>query len=149
MASSKRSPPTLTDCEYTTPFKEMTAISVVPPPISITIVPTASCTGNPAPMAAAMGSSIKRTSLAPALMTDSRIARRSTSVAWHGTHTRTLGLGLIKLFWCTFLMKCWSIFSVTWKSAITPSFNGLMAVIFPGVRPSIRLASTPTAATDF
>ena len=94
-------------------FKEMTAISVVPPPISITMVPTASCTGNPAPMAAAMGSSIRRTSLAPALMTDSRIARRSTSVAWHGTHTRTLGLGLIKLFWCTFLMKCWSIFSVT------------------------------------
>ena len=26
------------------------------------------------------------TSLAPALITDSRIARRSTSVAWHGTH---------------------------------------------------------------
>ena len=33
------------------------------------------------------------------------------------------------------------------KSAITPSFMGRMAVMLPGVRPSIFLASMPTAST--
>src|SRR5690348_1684530 len=49
---------------------------------------------------------------------------------------------------CAFLMKCASIFSVTSKSAITPSFMGLMATMLPGVRPSISLASLPTASTS-
>jgi hypothetical protein len=48
---------------------------------------------------------------------------------------------------CAFLMKYVSIFSVTSKSAITPSFIGLIATMFPGVRPSISLASRPTAST--
>src|SRR5262249_43044269 len=43
-------------------------------------------------------------------------------------------------------MKCASIFSVTSKSAMTPSFIGLMATMLPGVRPSISLASLPTAS---
>jgi hypothetical protein len=34
------------------------------------------------------------------------------------------------------------------KSAITPSFIGLMATMFPGVRPSISFASLPTASTS-
>src|ERR1017187_7614778 len=38
--------------------------------------------------------------------------------------------------------------SVTLKSAITPSFIGLMATMLPGVRPSISLASLPTASTS-
>jgi hypothetical protein len=33
------------------------------------------------------------------------------------------------------------------KSAITPSFMGRMATMFPGVRPSISFASLPTAST--
>jgi hypothetical protein len=37
---------------------------------------------------------------------------------------------------------------VTSKSAITPSFIGLMATMLPGVRPSISLASLPTATTS-
>ena len=37
-------------------------------------------------------------------------------------------------------------FSVT-KNGDHPSFKGRIAVILPGVRPSIRLASSPTAAT--
>jgi len=41
-----------------------------------------------------------------------------------------------------------SIFSVTLKSAMTPSFMGLMATMLPGVRPSISLASVPTASTS-
>src|SRR5215469_12585628 len=45
-------------------------------------------------------------------------------------------------------MKYVSIFSVTLKSAITPSFIGLIATTFPGVRPSISLASRPTATTS-
>ena len=39
--------------------------------------------------------------------------------------------------------------SVTSKSAMTPSFMGRTATIFPGVRPSISLASLPTARTFF
>jgi hypothetical protein len=45
-------------------------------------------------------------------------------------------------------MKWRSICSVTSKSAITPSFSGRIAEIVPGVRPSIRFASTPTACTS-
>ena len=37
---------------------------------------------------------------------------------------------------------------MTSKSAITPSFSGRIALIVPGVRPSIRLASSPTAWTS-
>src|SRR5437899_469446 len=48
---------------------------------------------------------------------------------------------------CAFLMKYVSIFSVTSKSAMTPSFIGLMATMFPGVRPSMSFASLPTAST--
>jgi hypothetical protein len=55
----------------------------------------------------------------------------------------------MKLFSCTLPMKYLSIFSVTRKSAITPSLRGRMAVMLPGVRPSMRLASRPTAATLF
>src|ERR1700729_4124336 len=45
-------------------------------------------------------------------------------------------------------MKYVSIFSVTLKSAITPSFIGLIATMLPGVRPNISLASLPTASTS-
>src|ERR1044071_7016675 len=38
--------------------------------------------------------------------------------------------------------------SVTLKSAMTPSFMGLIATILPGVLPSISLASLPTASTS-
>ncbi len=43
--------------EVTMPPREMTATSVVPPPTSTTMLPVGWCTGSPAPMAAAMGSS--------------------------------------------------------------------------------------------
>ena len=130
------------------PFREITATSVVPPPMSSTMVPRASETGMPAPMAAAMGSSIRCTVRAPAPMADSLIARRSTWVEPQGTHTSTRGLGLNRVLPCTERMKYCSIFSVTVKSAMTPSLSGRMAVICPGVRPSMRLASAPTARMD-
>jgi hypothetical protein len=45
----------------------------------------------------------------------------------------------------TFLMNCFSICSVTVKSAMTPSFMGRIAVMLPGVRPSICFAASPTS----
>jgi len=48
-----------TEAEYTMPLSEITATSVVPPPMSMTIEPRASDTGMPAPIAAAIGSSIR------------------------------------------------------------------------------------------
>ena len=48
---------------------------------------------------------------------------------------------------CALRMKYSSIFSVTSKSAMTPSFMGRMATMLPGVLPSISLADWPTAST--
>ncbi|KAG1316855.1 hypothetical protein G6F63_015902 [Rhizopus arrhizus] len=94
------------------PLSEITATSVVPPPMSMTIEPRASVTGMPAPIAAAIGSSIRNTSRAPASSADSLIARRSTWVEPAGTQTSTRGLGRSTRDLCTFLMKCLSIASV-------------------------------------
>ena len=66
IALSSASPATRIEQLVTIPPSEITAISVVPPPISTTILPVASSTGKPAPIAAAIGSSIKKASLAPA-----------------------------------------------------------------------------------
>src|ERR1700735_4319597 len=57
--SSSSSPPTRIDCETTIPPSEITATSLVPPPMSTTIEPVGSPTGRPAPIAAAIGSSIR------------------------------------------------------------------------------------------
>ena len=94
------------------PFSDSTATSEVPPPMSSTIEPRASCTGSPAPTAAAIGSLTIATLRAPAPSADSRIARRSTWVEPNGTHTSTRGEGLSKRLPCTLLMKYCSIFSV-------------------------------------
>ena len=128
------------------PPSEMTATSVVPPPMSTIMFPVGSAIGRPAPIAAAIGSSIRYAWRAPAERVASSTARRSTPVTPDGTQTTTRGCA--NRFWCTFWMKWRSICSVTSKSAITPSFSGRIAVIVPGVRPSIRFASTPTACTS-
>ena len=73
------------------PPSERTATSVVPPPMSTTIEPVGSVTGRPAPIAAAIGSSIRNTRRAPALSADSWIARRSTAVEPEGTQMITRG----------------------------------------------------------
>ncbi len=46
------------DWLVTIPPRLMTATSVVPPPMSTTMLPVGSFTGRPAPIAAAIGSSI-------------------------------------------------------------------------------------------
>ena len=79
-------------------------------------------------------------------MADSLTALRSTSVIPDGTAITTRG-GTNFVERETLLMKYRSMASVISKSAITPSFIGLRAVMFPGVRPNIFLASSPTALT--
>ena len=59
MASSSRLPAKRRLEDVTMPPSEMTATSVVPPPISTTMDPVGSVTGRSAPMAAAMGSSMR------------------------------------------------------------------------------------------
>ena len=59
IASSILSPPTRTDLENTMPESEITATSVVPPPMSTTMLPVGSVMGSPAPIAAAIGSSTR------------------------------------------------------------------------------------------
>ena len=76
----------------TIPPNDIIATSVVPPPMSTIILPVGSLTGSPAPIAAAIGSSIRTTSLAPADFVASSIALFSTSVTPDGKQTTILGL---------------------------------------------------------
>src|SRR5215204_2852170 len=150
IAWSMSSPAIRIDDLVTIPPKEITATSLVPPPMSTTMDPWASLTGNPAPMAAARGSSIVYACRAPADSVASLTALSSTPVTPLGTHTTTLGPESerrILLCGCALRMKYESIFSVTSKSAITPSFKGRIATMWPGVRPSILFAADPTATT--
>ena len=121
------------------------ATSVVPPPISTIMFAYSSWIGRPAPIDAAMGSPNNKTSRAPALIAESFTARFSTAVIPEGTAMTTRGGTNFRL--STFSMKYRSMASDISKSAITPSFIGRKASIVPGVRPSIRLASEPTAHT--
>ena len=107
--------------------------------------PVASEIGRSAPIAAAIGSSIKYTFDAPAPNADSRMARRSTCVEPQGTQMMIRGDGEKSRDSSTRLMNCFNICSVTVKSAITPSFIGRIAVMLPGVRPSICFAAIPTS----
>ena len=66
IAVSSSSPPTLIERETTMPPREMTATSVVPPPMSTTMDPAGSAMGSPDPMAAAIGSSMVYARRAPA-----------------------------------------------------------------------------------
>ncbi|MPN16181.1 hypothetical protein SDC9_163519 [bioreactor metagenome] len=123
----------------------MTAMSVVPPPISTIMLPRGSAMSMPAPIAAAIGSSIRNVWRAPASSVASITERFSTSVTPLGTHTMTRGL---KNMWRpdTFLIKWLSMRSVISKLDMTPSLSGLMAAIEPGVRPSMARASVPMAS---
>jgi hypothetical protein len=94
MSSLSLSPATLSDFAYTTPPSDNTATSHVPPPISTIKFPPGSCTASLAPMAAAIGSSMRNTSRAPAESVASRTAFFSTSVTPKGIPTITLGPGL-------------------------------------------------------
>ena len=144
MSSSRSSPAILIELLTTTPPKDITATSVVPPPISTIIFPLGSAMSIFAPIAAAIGSSIKYTSFAPACNIDSSTALSSTSVIPEGTPTTTLGFPILYLWHILYII----FLSINWvavKSAITPSFSGLTAFILSGVLPSISFASYPVA----
>ena len=75
MASSNLLPPTRRLFETTIPPSAMTAISDVPPPMSMIMFPVGPLIGTLAPIAAASGSSIRNASLAPGL--EGRVADRA------------------------------------------------------------------------
>ena len=125
----------------------MTATSVVPPPMSTMRRPDGSLTGRPAPIAAAIGSSMRRAQRAPALRAASRTARFSTSVTPDGMPSSIRGRGMSPIRSWTRFTKYLIICSVTSKSLMTPSRSGRTAMMFAGVRPTIRLASAPMART--
>src|SRR3954462_12235757 len=135
-----------TERETTICPSEITATSLVPPPTSRTMRPTGSAMGTPAPIAAAIDSSMRCTCRAPADRAASSTARRSTSVIPDGAHTTRRGCARRRS--STLAMKWRSIFSVTSKSAMTPWRSGRVAEIVAGVRPIIRCASAPTAGTS-
>ena len=91
IASSISSPPTRTQVAATTPPSEITATSVVPPPMSTIMEPPAAWIGSPAPIAAAIGSSMRCASRAPAIVAASITARFSTSVTPDRTPSTTRG----------------------------------------------------------
>ena len=123
------------------PPSEITATSLVPPPISTIIEPAGSETGRPAPIAAAIGSSMMFTRLAPAFSAASFTALRSTAVTPEGMQMITFALVKKKLPLRAFCINSLSMAEVISKSAITPSFKGLTAVMEPGVLPITSFAS--------
>src|SRR5437763_1092492 len=58
IASSSSSPPMRIDWDTTIPPSEITATSLVPPPMSTTMFPVGSPTGRPAPIAAAVAGEV-------------------------------------------------------------------------------------------
>ena len=93
IASSISSPAVRMDIDATTPPSEITATSVVPPPMSTIMLPAGSLTGRPVPIAAAIGSAITWTRRAPAASAASSTARRSTAVIPLGTQITMRGRG--------------------------------------------------------
>src|SRR3990167_9520008 len=133
--------------ERTMPPRPSTAMSVLPPPMSTIIEPTASRMGRRTPSAAAMGSSIMCTSRAPAFCAASLTARISTLVMPLGTPMTTRGPSIFFCSTCARFIRYASISSVASKSETTPSTNGFTATRCAGVRPSMSRAAVPTATT--
>jgi hypothetical protein len=90
MSSFNLSPAIRIFCDTTTPPREITATSVIPPPISTIKCPFGSFKSKPLPIAMAKDFSIKYTSLTPALWKTSSTAFFSTSVQLEGTPTTAL-----------------------------------------------------------
>src|SRR4051794_795354 len=88
---SRSSPAVRIDRLVTMPPSERAATSVVPPPTSTIMFPVASWTGSPAPIAAAIGSSMMKTRRAPAWYPASLTARCSTAVIPLGTQITRRG----------------------------------------------------------
>ena len=150
MSVVKLSPATRIDRSVTIPPREITAISDVPPPISIIMFPFGSKTSIPIPIAAAIGSCIKKTSFAPACSAESFTALFSTSVIPEGIQTTIFNEGEKRLFLLGIILIIPLIIcSAAEKSAITPSFKGRIVCIVLWVLPCINWAFFPIATTLF
>ena len=139
-------PPTRSARRVTMPPRLITAVSVVPPPISTTMLPTASSMGRSAPMAAAIGCSNNCASAAPARRVASVTARRSTSVIADGTQINTFGRANRET--PARFNSSRIICSVVSKSVMAPPRNGRTATMKLGVRPIMSQASCPVANTS-
>ena len=84
------------DSHSTTPPAEIMAISVVPPPMSMTICPSGLEISTPAPRAVATPVSSRKTLRAPASIAASMTARSSTPLMLLGTQHSTHGLNRLK-----------------------------------------------------
>ena len=91
------------------------------------MLPTGSWMESPAPMAAAIGCSIRKDADAPARRAASLTARRSTAVMADGTQISTLGR-LMRLTPTRF-RRTDSMRSVTSKSVMAPPRNGRSATM--------------------
>src|SRR5207247_9540731 len=92
VAGASARPPTPTDRSASVPERDITATSVVAAPSSQIALARTSAIGNPAPIAAASGSSMSHTCLAPAAIAASVTARRSPDVNAEGTDLTQSGL---------------------------------------------------------
>ena len=111
IASSSLLPAARTLRETTMPPSEITAISAVPPPMSMMRLPLGPEIGMFAPIAAASGSSIRCAARAPARIAASFTARRSTLVTPDGTQIMSSGRKM-RMLPQTLSMKCLSMCSV-------------------------------------
>jgi len=127
MWASMSNDPTRTASSATTPPSEMRAVSDVPPPMSTTMLPMGSLMGSPAPMAAAMGCSMRWASDAPARLAASITARRSTAVMADGTQITTRGRlkRLTPTRWSSSRIMRW----VISKSVMAPLRSGRTATM--------------------
>ena len=115
------------ECDVTIPFMDTIATSVVPPPISTIILPLAFPILTPAPINAAIGSSIKYAFREPALIAASTTARFSTSVINDGT--QMIILGFSSRFPVTRRINSRIIYCAIRSSEITPLDSGRTTVI--------------------
>jgi hypothetical protein len=145
-ASSMALPALRSERDLTTRQPATAATSVVPPPMSTTKPPAPPLRSNPAPAAAATGSSISRTLYrGRRTLSAAMIDRRSTGVAPLGTHTsasrRTAENRRVRR------RNSCSMAAVASRSAMTPSRSGWITWMSCGSLSARASAAVPTAAT--
>jgi putative ABC transport system permease protein len=146
IASSMALPALRSERDRTTRQPATAATSVVPPPMSTTKPPAPPDRSNPAPAAAATGSSISRTLYrGRRTLSAAMIDRRSTWVAPLGTQTRAFGRSRPRRL--TRRKNACSMAAAASRSEMTPSRIGWMTWMSCGSLSASASASSPTAAT--
>ncbi len=147
IASSMALPALRSDRARTTRQPATAATSVVPPPMSTTKPPAPPVRSNPAPAAAATGSSISRTLYrGRRTLSAATMERRSTGVAPLGTHTRASGRSGLAQRRVLRKNAC-SMAAAASRSAMTPSRSGWITWMSCGSLSARASAAWPTAAT--